>query len=117
MTLKLPKVLERVVHDHPGAFGKVKLVTVKASNKTYALKEIDKMRIKRSGMEKQVTNEIKIMYSIDHEHVIKLFNHFEDERNCYLLIEYAPKVNYCQTSGPTLLKVDEAAFQKARREN
>lgn len=68
---------------------------VKTTKKNYALKEIDKIRIRRSGMEKQVTNEIKIMYSIDHDNVIKLYNHFEDERNCYLLIEYAPKVSYC----------------------
>jgi serine/threonine protein kinase len=67
-------------------------VKVKATGKEYALKEIDKRSIKRTGMERQVTNEIKIMYSLDHENIIKLYNHFEDEINCSLLMEFAPKV-------------------------
>jgi serine/threonine protein kinase len=75
-----------------GAFGKVKLVRVKATGKEYALKEIDKRSIKKSGMEKQVANEIKIMYSLDHENIVKLYNHYEDENNCALLMEFAPKV-------------------------
>lgn len=40
-------------------------------------------------MVKQVINEIKIMYSLDHENIIKLVNHFEDDDYCYLVMEYA----------------------------
>lgn len=76
-----------------GAFGKVYKVQSKATNRDYALKEIAKSMIKETGMEKQVINEIKIMYSLDHENIVKLFNHFEDEKCCYLLMEYAPGVD------------------------
>lgn len=92
MTSKSRKSLERVIRSYIGAFGKVKLVRVKATGKEYALKEIEKRNIKRSGMENQVANEIKIMYSLHHENIIKLYNHFEDENYCCLLMEYAPNV-------------------------
>jgi calcium-dependent protein kinase len=29
------------------------------------------------------------MYDLDHRHIIKLFNHFEDEKFFYLIMEYA----------------------------
>ena len=72
-----------------GSFGNVTKVSVKGVNREYAIKEIQKALIKKTGMEKQVVNEIKIMYSLDHENIIKLYNHFEDEKTCYLLMEYA----------------------------
>ena len=37
----------------------------------------------------QVKNEIDIMYQIDHENIIKLYNHFEDDEYLFLLIEFA----------------------------
>lgn len=37
--------------------------------------------------------EIKIMYSINHPNIIKLYNHFEDDSYVYLVIEYAPGVS------------------------
>ena len=44
-------------------------------------------------MEKQVMNEIRIMYSLDHDHIISLFNHFEDEKSCFLVMEFANGVD------------------------
>jgi len=40
-------------------------------------------------MEEQVINEVKIMYSLNHKNIIRLYNHFEDEKNIYLVIEFA----------------------------
>ena len=34
-----------------------------------------------------IKKEIKIMYSIDHKNIVKLYNHFEDENAVYLLME------------------------------
>jgi len=34
--------------------------------------------------------EIKIMYSINHGNIVKLYNHFEDDSYVYLVLEYAP---------------------------
>lgn len=75
-----------------GSFGKVNKVSIKPGTRDYALKEIDKALIKQTGMEKQIINEIRIMYSLEHENIIKLYSHFEDEKCCYLLMEYAAGV-------------------------
>ena len=40
-------------------------------------------------MQGQLINELKIMYSICHNNIIGIYNHFEDDENCYLVIEYA----------------------------
>jgi len=34
------------------------------------------------------------MYSLNHKHIIRLYNHFEDENNLYLVIEFAMGVNF-----------------------
>lgn len=60
-----------------------------ATNRVFALKEINKKLIRDSQMETQIVNEIKIMYSLDHPNIIKLINHFEDDTNCYMVIEFA----------------------------
>ncbi|KRX11128.1 Protein kinase-like domain [Pseudocohnilembus persalinus] len=40
-------------------------------------------------MVEQITNEIKLMYLIDHPNIIKIYNHFEEEDYIYLVLEYA----------------------------
>jgi serine/threonine protein kinase len=42
-------------------------------------------------MIEQVRNEIKIMYSLNHPNIVKLFSHFEDDLSIYLIIEYAER--------------------------
>lgn len=37
-------------------------------------------------------NEVRIMYSLNHPYILKLFNHFEDDLNIYLVLEFAPGV-------------------------
>lgn len=76
-----------------GAFGDVFQVIMKTTGKKYALKQINKGEIRKTRMEKHVALETKIMYSIDHINIIKLHNHFEDETNCNLLMEFAYNVS------------------------
>ena len=33
-------------------------------------------------------NEVKIMYSLNHPYILKLYNHFEDDINVYLILEF-----------------------------
>ena len=40
-------------------------------------------------MTKQIRNEVKIMYKMYHKNIIKMINHFEDNQNVYLILEYA----------------------------
>lgn len=77
-----------------GAFGKVYKVFHKKSRLFYAIKEMDKSNLKSNDMCEQIINEVKIMYSLNHENIIKLNNHFEDEKNVYLILEFASGVLY-----------------------
>lgn len=76
-----------------GAFGKVYKVFHKKSKLFYAIKEMDKSQLKSNDMCEQIINEVKIMYSLNHENIIKLNNHFEDDKNVYLILEFASGVS------------------------
>ena len=39
-------------------------------------------------MVEQVNLEVRIMYKLHHPSIVKLYNHFEDSKNLYLVIEY-----------------------------
>ena len=30
------------------------------------------------------------MYSLNHENIVSLYNHFEDDHHCYLIMEFSP---------------------------
>lgn len=72
-----------------GAFGVVYKVTHKKTKLIYAIKELNKKNLAESKCVDQVKNEIKIMYQLNHENIIKLYNHFEDDINIYLILEFA----------------------------
>jgi serine/threonine protein kinase len=74
-----------------GGFGEVWKVVHKATNKTYVIKVIDKANIQKQNMVDQMNREIEIMYLVDHPHVLKLVNHFEDDDKFYLVLPYAAK--------------------------
>lgn len=87
-----------------GSYGKVSLVKIKGQSvpipgvsnpplKEFAVKEIEKDLILKYKIDKQVLNEIRIMYTLDHDNIIKLYNHFEDDKKCYLIMEYAHGVD------------------------
>ncbi len=74
-----------------GGFGKVYKVRHKVSKNVYAIKVINKQKIIESNLCDQMRLEVRIMYSLNHEHIIKLYNHFEDDEHFYLVLEFAPK--------------------------
>ena len=39
----------------------------------------------------QIKKEINIMYSLNHPHIIKLYSHFEDDEDFFLVMEYASR--------------------------
>jgi len=71
-----------------GSFGVVYKVKNKQTGKLYALKKIKKNNIEGLSL---IKKEIKIMYSIDHKNIVKLYNHFEDQTAVYLMIELCSK--------------------------
>ncbi len=74
-----------------GGFGKVYKVRHKVSQNVYAIKVINKSKIIESDLCGQIRLEVRIMYSLNHEHIVKLYNHFEDDEHFYLVLEYMPK--------------------------
>ena len=74
-----------------GAFGEVWKVSHKMTGKIYVIKVMDKSSIKGEKLIDQINREIEIMYKLNHPHIIKLINHFEDDEKLYLLMPYASK--------------------------
>ena len=74
-----------------GAFGEVWKVSHRQSNKIYVIKVMDKLAIKDQKLSDQINREIEIMYKLNHPHVMKLINHFEDDEKFYLIMPYASK--------------------------
>ena len=70
-----------------GAFGEVWKVVHKVSKRVYAMKQVLKEKVSR--MLAQFKREVYIMYNLNHPHIVKLLNHFEDDKSFYLLMEFA----------------------------
>lgn len=79
-----------------GAFGQVFKVRHIATGNLYAIKVISKAKILERNMTEQLKREVRIMYSLNHPNIIKLFNHFEDDSNVYLIMELAEGGNLFQ---------------------
>lgn len=74
-----------------GGFGHVWKVRHKVTQKIYAIKVINKDYIKKENMTEQINREVEIMYKTDNPYIIKLYNHYEDEDNFYLIMHCAAK--------------------------
>ena len=70
-----------------GAFADVYIVDCRLNDYKYALKVLDKQKIKDSWYEKYVLREKEILNMIDHQNIIRLEHYFQDSDNCYLLLE------------------------------
>lgn len=74
-----------------GGFGKVYKVRHKVSKNIFAIKVINKTKIIEHDLVEQIKLEVKIMYNLNHENVVKLHNHYEDDDNFYLILQYCSK--------------------------
>ena len=73
-----------------GSFGRVVHAVKKGTQEEYAIKIIPIGPIKKNDLLTQIVNEVKIMSSLSESgHIIKLYDHFEDEKNLYLVMELA----------------------------
>lgn len=72
-----------------GAFGEVFKVRHISTGNLYAIKMISKQKILAKNMLAQLRRELRIMYSLDHPYIIKLYNHFEDDKNFFLIMQLA----------------------------
>ena len=69
-----------------GGFGKVYKVRHKQSKNVFAIKVINKKKILEHDLVEQIKLEVKIMYKLNHNHILKLYNHYEDDDNFYLIL-------------------------------
>ncbi|KAG7457849.1 hypothetical protein MATL_G00231490 [Megalops atlanticus] len=74
----------RVVGD--GNFAVVRECRLRAGGALYAMKIIDKEKLK--GKEQMILNEISIVRSLSHPHVVRLLHDYETEDQIYLLMEF-----------------------------
>ena len=94
-----------------GTYGKVKLATHLQTNEKVAIKIINKKRLINKGDNERISNEIKILTTLDHPNILKAFEVFEDETNYYIVMERPTKgdlFNYICSKGR--LSMDEASF-------
>lgn len=72
-----------------GTFGNVKLGKHIQSGQLVAVKILEKNRITDQADVERVIREMKILKSIRHPNVIKLYEIIETKSNIYLMMEYA----------------------------
>ena len=70
-----------------GGFGEVKKVRHKELDVIRALKIISKSAYKNQAELKQVKNEIHVMKLVDHPHIVKLYEYFEDDNKIFIVTE------------------------------
>jgi hypothetical protein len=72
-----------------GRFGNVYLAREKESKYIVALKVLQKKQLKKENIEYQLRREIEIQSHLRHQHILRLYGYFYDEKRVYLIIEYA----------------------------
>ena len=93
-----------------GSYGNVIMVQSIKTEKRYAMKILEKKKIQRLRMVKQVIFEIKIMTKITHENIIKYETHFEDNKHIFLILELADSGQlYSKLKRQGLFKEEEAS--------
>lgn len=70
-----------------GAFGEVYLVCCKLNYCKYALKILNKQKVKESGYERHIMREKDISNILDHPNIVRLESYFHDSDNCYFVFE------------------------------
>ena len=90
MSEKIPEVLKEYMFIKDigeGNFGKVKLSKLIATNEKFAIKILNKEKLKAQTKSSSI-NEIEILSKLDHPNVIHVEKIVEDEINFYIIMEY-----------------------------
>lgn len=73
-----------------GTYGKVQLAINKQTGQEVAIKTIKKTKIENEQDLQRVRREIQIMSSIEHPHIIHIYEVFENKDKIVLVMQYAP---------------------------
>jgi serine/threonine protein kinase len=71
-----------------GRFGNVYLAEERHTRTIWALKVMNKQKIREADMVDQVFWEIKLQIYMNHPNILKLYGFFDDAKNIYLVLEY-----------------------------
>lgn len=69
-----------------GRFGNVYLAEEKSTRTIWALKVMNKQKIRDADMVDQVFWEIKLQIYMNHPNILKLYGFFDDAKNIYLIL-------------------------------
>ena len=72
-----------------GKFGKVFLAREKNTKFVVALKMLNKKQLVDNGLEHQLRREVEIMANMRHPNILRLYGHFHDKTQIYLILEFA----------------------------
>ncbi|KAK7690560.1 hypothetical protein QCA50_005658 [Cerrena zonata] len=70
-----------------GAFGKVRVVEHKKTQKLYALKYIDKAKCIKQKAVANIIQERRLLEEIDHPFIVNLRYAFQDDENCFFVLD------------------------------
>lgn len=73
-----------------GNFTNILLAKHTKTQETFALKVIDKVRVKHLKKENDIVMEKHVLSRLSHPNVVRLYHTFRDEMNVYFLMELAP---------------------------
>lgn len=73
-----------------GGFAEVFLVKKKTDEKFYAMKVIEKDKLKVSNLAKYAHTERNILSIMDHPFIVKLNSAFQTKNKLYLVMDYCP---------------------------
>merc|ERR1712142_540681 len=99
-----------------GNFAKVKLAKHIPTGKEVAIKIIDKTQLNPGSLQK-LFREVRIMKTLDHPNIVKLFQVIETEKTLYLVMEYASGgevFDYLVLHGRMKEKEARAKFRQVR---
>lgn len=73
-----------------GSYAKVLLVRYKKDEQVYAMKVLKKKHIADLNLQDKIMTERKVLASLNHPFLVKLYFSFQDEKKLYFVIEYCP---------------------------
>ncbi len=87
-----------------GTYSKVKVATCPIGGFAdhVAIKIVDHHRAPKDYQERFLPRELEIWPKLKHPHIVRLFDHFRDERREYMILEFAPRgdvLRYIQNHG------------------
>lgn len=76
-----------------GSFGKISLIKENSSENEYALKSIDlgKMSKVKHQEPSLLTNELHIHQCLEHPHIIRQVEYFQNHSSVFIVLEHAPQ--------------------------